>query len=118
MQGDLISKDQVLNLIHEKYLHFREKSQVKIDEGHIEIIKEYESVAIVLKFLHDEIKKMSTAYDVEKVVEETDKVLADLNVVEVLSHFEPDKTIQMPLSNFLCAFKDEIGRLIRNGGKE
>lgn len=67
--------------------------------------------------IRNELEKI-IAYDVEKVVEETDKVLADLNVVEVLSHFEPDKTIQMPLSNFLCAFKDEIGRLIRNGGKE
>lgn len=101
MQGDLISRSVLIEAL-------------RTEEKECEEVMTSPSFWSVFKIINEQ----PTAYDVEKVVEETDKVLADLNVVEVLSHFEPDKTIQMPLSNFLCAFKDEIGRLIRNGGKE
>ena len=62
------------------------------------------------------IDNMPTAYDVEKVVAETENVLQDLNVIEIMSHFEADKTIQKPLENFLSSFKEEIKRIIKNGG--
>ncbi len=103
MQNDLISRSELIEILT-KY----QFGAIKNDTQR-EYIKE-----TVLQF----VRTMPTAYDVEKVVEETDKVLADLNVVEILSHFETDKTIQKSLCDFLCAFKDEISRLIRNGGKE
>ncbi len=68
--------------------------------------------------INDIIMAQPTAYDVEKVVEETGEVLNDLNVVEVLSHVEPYTTIQRPLENFLDSFKAEIRRIVKRGGVE
>lgn len=111
MQNDLISKQSVIEKMWELYNSYGNDA---------EVYDELTTEAINREFsrLQKAIEDMETAYDVEKVVAEADKVLADLNVVEILSHFELDKTIQKPLCDFLCAFKDEIGRLIRNGGKE
>ena len=61
------------------------------------------------------IDNMPTAYDVEKVISETENVLQDLNVVEIMSHFEADKTIQKSLENFLNSFKTEVNRIIKSG---
>lgn len=70
MQNDLISRSEVLNIIHEKYMKFRNESQTPIGEEDVLIDGTKESIAIVLKALHDEIKEMQIAYDVEKVVAE------------------------------------------------
>ena len=57
-----------------------------------------------------------TAFDVEKVVEKTENVLQDLNVIEIMSHFEAETTIQIPLENFLNSLKTEVERIVKNGG--
>lgn len=54
------------------------------------------------------------AFDTEKVVEQLDNVLQDLNVIEVISHIDFDSTIQTSLENFLNAFKSEIIRIVKN----
>ena len=59
-----------------------------------------------------------TAYNVDKVVEELEETLQDLNVLEILSHFDPDSTIQTNLNRFLEANKNELLRIVRKGGVE
>ena len=60
------------------------------------------------------IKEQPTAFDTEKVVEQLDNVLQDLNVIEVIDHIDFDSTIQTSLENFLNAFKSEIMRIVKN----
>ena len=54
------------------------------------------------------------AFDMEKVVEQLNNVLQDLNVIEVIDHIVFDSTIQTSLENFLNAFKSEIMRIVKN----
>ena len=54
------------------------------------------------------------AFDTEKVVEQLENVIQDLNVIEVISHIDFDSTIQTSLENFLNAFKSEIMRIVKN----
>lgn len=61
------------------------------------------------------IKEQPTAYNVDKVVEELEETLQDLNVLEILSHFDPDSTIQTNLNRFLEANKNELLRIVRKG---
>lgn len=60
------------------------------------------------------IDEQPTAFDTEKVIEQLDNVLQDLNVIEVISHIDFDSTIQTSLENFLNAFKSEIMRIVKN----
>lgn len=80
MQNDLISKIEVLNIIHEKYMKFRIESQTPMGEDNVLIDDTKESIAIVLKALHDDVKNLKTAYDVENVCEqlkETSKIYCE-----------------------------------------
>ena len=60
------------------------------------------------------IENQPTAFDTEKVVEQLNNVLQDLNVIEVIDHIVFDSTIQTSLENFLNAFKSEIMRIVKN----
>ena len=60
------------------------------------------------------IDNQPTAFDTEKVVEQLNNVLQDLNVIEVIDHIVFDSTIQTSLENFLNAFKSEIMRIVKN----
>ena len=59
-----------------------------------------------------------TAFDTEKVVEQLDNVLQDLNVIEILSEFDPDSTIQTSLDRFLNAVRNEVLNIVKKGGVE
>ena len=71
-----------------------------------------------LDFMDSELREIidnqPTAFDTEKVVEQLDNVLQDLNVIEVIDHIVFDSTIQTSLENFLNAFKSEIMRIVKN----
>ena len=60
------------------------------------------------------IENQPTAFDTEKVVEQLENVIQDLNVIEVISHIDFDSTIKTSLENFLNAFKSEIMRIVKN----
>ena len=60
------------------------------------------------------IESLPTAFDTERVVEQLENVIQDLNVIEVISHIDFDSTIQTSLENFLNAFKSEIMRIVKN----
>lgn len=60
------------------------------------------------------IENQPTAFDTERVVEQLNNVLQDLNVIEVIDHIVFDSTIQTSLENFLNAFKSEIMRIVKN----
>ena len=57
-------------------------------------------------------------FDTEKVVEQLDNVLQDLNVIEILSQFDPDSTIQTSLDRFLNAVRNEVLNIVKKGGVE
>ena len=59
-----------------------------------------------------------TAFDTEKVVEQLNNVLQDLNVIEILSQFDPDSTIQTSLDRFLNANRNEVLNIVKKGGVE
>lgn len=58
------------------------------------------------------------AFDTEKVFEWLDNVLRDLNVIEILSQFDPDSTIQTSLDRFLNDIRNEVLNIIKKGGTE
>lgn len=62
--------------------------------------------------------KQPTAFDTEKVVEQLNNVLQDLNVIEILSQFDPDSTIQTSLDRFLNANRNEVLNIVKKGGVE
>lgn len=64
------------------------------------------------------IEKQHTAFDTEKVVEQLNNVLQDLNVIEILSQFDPDSTIQTSLDRFLNAVRNELLNTVKKGGVE
>lgn len=57
-------------------------------------------------------------FDTEKVVEQLENVLQDLNVIEILSQFDPDSTIQTSLDRFLNAVRNEVLNIVKKGGVE
>ena len=59
---------------------------------------------------------MPTAYSVNKVVEELEETMQDLNVIEILSHIDFDRTIQIGLDNFLKSYNSELLRIVKHGG--
>ena len=66
--------------------------------------------------IKDVIDNMPTAYDIENVVDELEKTMQDLSVIEVFSHIDFDSTIQSSLDNFLKAYNSELLRIIKQGG--
>ena len=62
------------------------------------------------------IENAPTAFDTEKVVEQLNNVLQDLNVIEILSQFDPDSTIQTSLDRFLNAVRNEVLNIVKKGG--
>ena len=75
---------------------------------------EHETHSISYNALYEILVKEPTAFDTEKVVEQLENVLQDLNVIEVIDHIDFDSTIQTSLENFLNAFKSEIMRIVKN----
>lgn len=61
------------------------------------------------------IEAQPKAYNVDKVVEQINEVLQDLNVLEIMCHLDSDSTIQNDLDNFLQAIKNEISRRLKAG---
>ena len=55
------------------------------------------------------------AFDVDKVVDELEKTMQDLSVIEVFSHIDFDSTIQSSLDEFLKAYNSELLRIIKQG---
>ncbi len=80
-----------------------EVNQSRKDHIHINTIK---------RLLDD----VDVAYNVDKVVEQIEEVLQDLNVLEIMCHLDSDSTIQNDLDNFLQAIKNEISRRLKAGG--
>lgn len=81
-----------------------------------QLLKEIESWGGCVDALHDYIQNMPTAYDVDKVVDELEKTMQDLSVIEVFSHIDFDSTIQSSLDEFLKAYNSELLRIIKQGG--
>ena len=63
-----------------------------------------------------DIDNIPTAYSVNKVVEELEETMQDLNVIEILSHIDFDRTIQIGLDNFLKSYNSELLRIVKHGG--
>ena len=57
-----------------------------------------------------------TAYDLDKVVEELEILMKDLNVIEIISHIDFDSTIQSSLNNFLKSFSNKAIEIVKQGG--
>ena len=64
----------------------------------------------------DDVKKEAVNEYIKLVVEELEKTMQDLSVIEVFSHIDFDSTIQSSLDNFLKAYNSELLRIIRQGG--
>ena len=65
----------------------------------------------MIEQLQDDLKD-----DVDKVVEELEKTMQDLSVIEVFSHIDFDSTIQSGLDNFLKSYNSELLRIVKQGG--
>ena len=65
---------------------------------------------------HEALPLVKTAYDVNKVVEELEETMQDLNVIEILSHIDLDSTIQIGLDNFLKSYNSELLRIVKQCG--
>lgn len=61
------------------------------------------------------IREQPTVYDIDKVIEELEKTMQDLSVIEVFSHIDFDSTIQSSLDKFLKAYNSELLRIIKQG---
>lgn len=61
------------------------------------------------------IQNQEIVYDVDKVVDELEKTMQDLSVIEVFSHIDFDSTIQSSLDKFLKAYNSELLRIIKQG---
>lgn len=99
--SDLISRSEMIRAIEEHYINLTN-----------------DNVPRSIPDFYSEMQKLvynqPTAFDTEKVVEQLNNVLQDLNVIEVISHIDFDSTIQTSLENFLNAFKSEIIRIVKN----
>ena len=85
---------------------------IKFFKEHIRTAKDFREIIINII---PTIENQPTAYDVDKVVEELEKTMQDLNVIEVLSHIDFDSTIQNGLDNFLKAYNSELLRIVKQG---
>ncbi len=81
---------------------------IKFFKEHIRTAKDFREIIINII---PTIENQPTAYDVDKVVEELEKTMQDLNAIEVLSHIDFDSTIQNGLDNFLKAYNSELLRV-------
>lgn len=64
---------------------------------------------------HEALPLVKTAYSVDRVVEELEKTMQDLSVIEVFSHIDFDSTIQSGLDNFLKSYNSELLRIVKQG---
>ena len=64
------------------------------------------------------ISEQPTAYDIDKVVEELEKTMQDLSVIEILSHIDFDSTIQNSLENFLKAITTEAIEIVKQEAEQ
>ena len=80
--------------------------------GNIDKCKECENYICNFR----DIQKQPTAYDIDKVVEELEETMQDLNVIEILSHIDLDSTIQIGLDNFLKSYNSELLRIVKQCG--
>ena len=99
--SDLISRSEMIRAIEEHYINLTN-----------------DNVPRSIPDFYSEMQKLvynqPTAFDTERVVEQLENVIQDLNVIEVISHIDFDSTIQTSLENFLNAFKSEIMRSVKN----
>ena len=105
---DLISREITIKVLESKKKGFKDcisKEEVKLNREWNKAIDECIS----------ELQNQPIAYDVDKVVEEIEEVLQDLNVLEIMCHFDSDSAIQSDLDNFLQAIKNEIMRRLKAG---
>ena len=86
---------------------------IKFFKEHIRTAKDFREIIINII---PTIENQPTAYDVDKVVDELEKTMQDLSVIEVFSHIDFDSTIQSSLDNFLKAYNSELLRMIKQGG--
>ena len=77
-----------------------------------------EIYALAHEHIIDVITIQPTVFDTEKVVEQLNNVLQDLNVIEILSQFDQDSTIQTSLDRFLNANINEVLNIVKKGGVE
>lgn len=99
--SDLISRAEVMNIIQE---------ELSLRCGH--------EADIALFSVKKKVSELPTAFDTERVVEQLNNVLQDLNVIEILSQFDPDSTIQTSLDRFLNAVRNEVLNIVKKGGVE
>ena len=99
--SDLISRAEVMNIIQE---------ELSLRCGH--------EADIALFSVKKKVSELPTAFDTEKVVEQLENVIQDLNVIEILSQFDPDSTIQTSLDRFLNAVRNEVLNIVKKGGVE
>lgn len=109
--SDLISRSELLKAMDtwDKFGCDCHSGLVRIDNTNNE---EY------VPFVHYEdmvncVKNMPTAYEIDRVVEELQRTMQDLNVIEVLSHIDFDSTIQNSLENFLKAITNEAIEIVK-----
>lgn len=103
--SDLISRSEMIKAIEEHYINLTN-----------------DNVPRSIPDFYSEMQKLvynqPTAFDTERVVEQLNNVLQDLNVIEILSQFDPDSTIQTSLDRFLNAVRNEVLNIVKKGGVE
>ena len=103
--SDLISRSEMIKAIEEHYINLTNDNVPR-------------SIPDFYSEMHKLVYNQPTAFDTEKVVEQLENVIQDLNVIEVLSQFDPDSTIQTSLDRFLNANRNEVLNIVKKGGVE
>ena len=111
--SDLISRSELLKTMDtwDKFGYDKHNRLIKIDRTDEEYVP-YVHYEDMVKCVNG----MPTAYSVDKVVEELEETMQDLNVIEILSHIDFDRTIQIGLDNFLKSYNSELLRIVKQGG--
>lgn len=113
----LIDADKLIEWINEQREQVTKK-QVSGTDGSIFTREALVTMQRCISTFENKINNQPTAFDKEKVVEQLDNVLQDLNVIEILSQFDPDSTIQTSLDRFLNAVRNEVLNIVKKGGVE